>query len=206
MKSKKGERISNSVSIISGLILMVTVVSYFVIIPASVTLHVGDDCDRVNEIGRYGYIKTRFSLRNSGGITSSAFRIGPDNYYILISHNDRIVEMTHFRHERPAQGGYGERHDEKEVESFTVKRPSPSPFFIGIAILGVTGYLLIRSRYTSIVLYSILILFVIVMVFCYSDLADTFAVQPMLVAVGWLAAPILGHSIAHNRKPDIELA
>lgn len=205
MKSKNGVRIMNAVSIISGLMLIATVVSYFAIIPVSVTVHVGDDGDRVHEIGRYGYIKTRFSIKNRRDagdepLQPSTFWIWPDDYHLMIWHNGKIDSMEYFRIERPVPPNRrGEWYDHKEVDSFTVDRPSPGPFFRGIAILGGTGYLLKRFPRTSIALYAILILFVILMVVCYSTLAETFAIQPMLVAVGWLTAPILGRSMTHHR-------
>ena len=50
-----------------------------------------------------------------------------------------------------------------------------------------------------IALYVILILFVILMAASSSALAETFAILPLLVGVGWLATPILGRSIASNQ-------
>ncbi|MDB4370975.1 hypothetical protein N9Z44_02625 [Mariniblastus sp.] len=201
----------NAVSIISALIVMATIISYFAVTPASTTIHVGDDGDRVNEIGRYGYVKSIFSLRHNEDtdgkpLRPSAFSIGPDGYHLLIWRNDKIDSMTHFRHERSVPNTYGDWHDVNEVDSFTVDRPSPIPFFVGIAVLGVAGYVLKRFRRTIIVLYALAVLFVTLMIVGISTLAETFAIIPMLIGIGWLAAPILGRSLANNRQPPAELA
>ena len=119
----------NAVSIISALIVIATVISDFTFIPASTTVHVGDDGSRVNEIGRYGYGKSIFSLRhnkdaNGIPLQPSAFLIGPDGYHLLIWHNDKIDSMTHFRHEQPVPNTYGEWHDiKKSIRLLSIDLP-----------------------------------------------------------------------------------
>ncbi|MEQ1904530.1 MAG: hypothetical protein ABL888_10120 [Pirellulaceae bacterium] len=201
----------NAVTIISGSIVIAAAVSIFAILPRTVTINVGDAGSRVDEIGRYGYGKSIFSLapkRDADGnrLEPSAFLIGPDGYHLLIWHNDKINSMTHFRHEQTVPNTYGEWHDIKSVNSFTLDRPSPFPFFVGIAILCIAGYFLQRFRRTSIALYTVLTMFVLLMIAGFSTLAGTFAILPMLVGLGWLAAPILGRSLRNNQQTTAEVA
>lgn len=189
------------VSVVSGLVVIATMLCYFVAIPASTTIRVGDTGYRVNEIGRYGYVKSVFSLSpkyDAAGnrLEPSAFLIDFDGYHLLIWHNDRIDSMTHFRLEQPVTNTYGDWHDVKEMDAFTIHRPSPIPFFVGVLILFAAGFLLKRFRRTSIVLYLFLILLMIVMTIGFSVLAGTIAVLPILVAIGWLAAAVFGNSLA----------
>lgn len=163
-------------------------------------MNVGDAGARVNEIGRLGYGKSIFSLRHMEDadgepLEPSAFLIGPDGYHLLIWHNHRIDSMTHFRHEQSVPGTYGEWHDVKQVETFTVNRPSSLPFFVGVAILGAGGFFLARFRRTSIVSLAVLTLFVVLMVLVSSTLAGTFAVLPMLFGIGWISALVFGQSL-----------
>lgn len=192
----------NVTSGISSLMLIASVISYFALLPASVTVHVGDDTNRVDEIKQYGFIQSKFSvIHEDRSIHPSSFRIGPDAYHLMIWHNDKIVSMTYFRYEgRP--NTYGKWLDVQEMDSFTVHRPSPSPFFYGMAILGVAGFLLKGSRQAAVAWYSVLILFVALMLIRSWTLVEGFAIQPMLVAVGWLTAPIVGRSMTHRRQSD----
>ena len=151
----------NTVTKISGLVVIATIIGFFFLMPSSTTLRVGDNGERVHEIGRYGYGKSIFSLRaprdvDGEPLRPSAFLIGPDGYHLLIWHNDKIDSMTHFRYEQPIPNTYGDWHDIKNVDSFTVARPSPTPFLTGIAILCSAGFLLHRYRRTLIALYFLL--------------------------------------------------
>lgn len=193
----------NVISGISSLILIASVISYFAMLPASVTVHVGDDTKRVDEIERYGYKKSRFNvMREDRSLRPSAFMVGPDACHLMIWHNDKIVSMTYFRPTERRNAWL----DVQEMDSFTVHRPSPSPFFFGMAILGVAGFLLKASRQTAVAWFSVLILFVALMLIRSWARTEGFAIQPMLVAVGWLTAPIFGRSMMHRRQSDANSA
>ena len=201
----------NAATKISASILIAAVVCVYAIFPATTTISVGDAGSRVNEIGRLGYGKSVFSLRHmedADGVTlkPSAFLIGPGGYHLLIWHNERIDSMTYFRHEQPIPNTYGESHDVKQVETFDVKRPSSIPLFIGVVVLGVAGLLLTRFRRTSTALLVILSIFVSLMLFSLSILADTLAILPFLFGVAWIAAFVLGRSIVGRSQTSAELA
>lgn len=185
-------------------IVVAATASIFVLLPPSVTLNVGDPGSRVNQIARYGYGKSIFSLRHmkdAAGVRlePSAFSIGPNGYHLLIWHNDRIDSMRHFRYEQPVPNTYGDWHDNKLVESFTVPRPSVIPYFAGLVIIGLAGFSLARFRRTSIVLFILLLVFVALMVLATSVVAETLAVTPILFATGWVFAALAGRSISGQR-------
>ncbi|QDU11869.1 hypothetical protein [Gimesia aquarii] len=199
-----------TVSIISGSVVIAAAISINTIIPASVTLNVGDDGSCVNKVGSYGYGKSMFSLRpkkdaKGDFLKPSAFWIGPGEYHLLIWHNDRINSMTHFRHEQLAPFTYGEWHDIKQVDTFTVSRPSTMLFFVVTPILAIGGYFLSRFRRTSIALFVLLIFFVFFIVLGFSLIAETIATLPLLAGIGWIAAPIFGSSLALKRNASSEL-
>lgn len=193
-----------AVSIASGVMLMATVVGYFAIVPESITIHVGDDECRVNEIGRYGYVRCHLSVicGDLGGDwrVPSIFFL-PNGRMLSICHGDQIDSISHFRHERPDPNQYGTYHDDVDVDSFTLERPR-YPFLSRIAIFGITGYLLKRFPRVFLSLYAILILCLMVWILRLSTVSETVALLPMLVAVGWLTSPIFGHTVTFRRYLD----
>ena len=89
--------------ILAGILVAITLAIVFAI-PTSVTLNVGDDGNRVHEVGRYGYGKSIFSLAPSNDedgarLYPSAFSIG-GGWHLLVMHNHRINSMTHFGYEQ----------------------------------------------------------------------------------------------------------
>ncbi len=193
----------NAVSIASGLILIATAVGYFAIVPESITIHVGDDGSRVNEIGRYGYTRCRLAIlcrgTNDGILREPSIFYWPDGRMLCICHSDQVDSISHFRHERPDPNQYGQIYDDVDVDSFTVERPR-YPFLSRIAILGVVGYLLKRFPLVSLSLYAVLILCLMVWILRLSTLNETVPGLPMLVTVGWLTAPVFGHSITFRQR------
>ena len=182
-------------------IVVAATVSIFVLLPSSVTLSVGDPGSRVYQISQYGYGKSIFNLRrmeDTDGVRlePSAFAIGPDGYHLLIWHNDRIDSMRYFRYEQPVPNTYRDWHDSKLVETFTVPRPSTIPYFVGMVILGIAGFTLARFRRISIALFIVLLIFVALMVFATSVLANTIAIMPALFATGWVFAALAGRSMS----------
>ena len=185
-------------------IVVAATVSIFALLPTSVKLSVGDPGSRVYQISHYGYGKSIFNFRrmeDADGVRlePSAFTIGPDGYHLLIWHNDRIDSMRHFRYEQPVPNTYGDWHDSKLVETFTVPRPSTIPYFVGMVILGVAGFTLARFRRISIALFIVLLIFVAMMVFATSVLANTIAIMPALFATGWVFAALAGRSMSELR-------
>jgi hypothetical protein len=176
-----------AVATISGITLAATATCFVAVVPASTTIRVGDNADRVNAIGQYGYEQWLFSMRGAKGsipLKHVSFAIGPDSYHLLVRYNAKIHSLTHFRYEQRVPGAYGERHDRKDVESFTVPRPSPGPFVVGVALLVAGGYLLQRFCFIAMALYLALVLCVVLMIVKYSILAGGLAILPVLVGVG----------------------
>ena len=179
-------------------ILVVATVSVFVLLPPSVTLSVGDPGSKVNQIARYGYGKSVFNLgekTDAAGVRldPTAFSIGPNGYHLLIWHNGRIDSMRHFRYEQPVPNTYGDWHDSKLVESFTVPRPSVVLYFVGLMMSGLAGFSLARFRRTFILLLIFLVLTV---------LAVSVAILPVVFAIGWVCAALIGRSVSGHRTPQ----
>ena len=194
----------NAFSKTCAAIVIATTVSIFAVFPRSITLNVGDPGSKVAQIARYGYGKSFFSLRrvvDAEGVRlePSAYAIGPNGYHLLIWHNHRIDSMRHFRYEQPVPNTYGEWHDSKLVESFTVLRPSTIPYFLGLVMIGAAGFFLARFRRVSVVLFILLLVFVTLTVMAVSVVSQKFATMPLLFATGWVFAALAGRSISKHR-------
>ena len=190
---------------LAGILVSITFVIAFVI-PTSVTLNVGDDGNRVHEVGRYGYGKSIFSLapsKDDDGVHlyPSAFSLG-EGWHLLVMHNHRINSMTHFRHEQPVPNTYGEWHEIDDVSSYTVTRPSLLPYFIGLLVLAFTSYVLAGFLRTSRVLFGILVVLLGLFIIGSSLLAETFALLPFLFVAGWLTASLLGNCLRRYTKTN----
>lgn len=199
--------------ILAGILVAITLAIVFAI-PTSVTLNVGDNGNRVHEVGRYGYGKSIFSLAPSNDedgarLYPSAFSIG-GGWHLLVMHNHRINSMTHFRYEQPVPNTYGDWHEVNDVASFTVARPSLLPYFVGLLILAFVSYVLAGYLRTSRVLFGILTLLLVLFVVGSSALAETIALLPFLFAAGWINAALFGNRLRGylntNGEPKPEMA
>ena len=184
-------------------IVIAATAAIFVLFPPSVTLSVGDPGASVNQIARYGYGKSIFSLRSmkdADGVPfePSAFAIGPNGNHLLIWHNKRIDSMRHFRVERSVPNTDGDWRDNKIVDSFTVNRPSLGPYFIGLAIIWLAGFSTARFKRTSIILFTLLLIFVAQWVLITTADAGAFATMPTLIAIGLVFAWLFGRSICRQ--------
>lgn len=181
---------------VSASFLIVATVLLLLFSPAEVTVRVGDEAARVHAIGRMGYPKSRFSLARKADPDGrfpepSAYSIG-GGWHLLIWHKDRIERMTHFRHESLEASGYGEWHEVRQVDSFTVSRRWIGYYFVGLGIATAVGALLgkfPRTFYLLLILYTVFCTIGFIAVSC---LAETFAVDPLLRLVGVVSGAVFG--------------
>ncbi len=196
-------------TLIAVICVAFSTVAIIFLMPARVTIQVGDHSGKVRQIGQYGFGKSFFNLagkRDSDGkeLKPSAISIG-GGWHLLIWHNDHVDSMTHFRHVQVNPNTYGEWHDVNAVQSFTISRPSLIPYFVGVAMTFSVSLLLGRYHAISFILFALLLTFVALMVFVLSTLAETFALLHFLFGVGWISAAMIGY-ITVLPRPKTESA
>lgn len=185
----------------------VTVVIYCVI-PASRVISVGDDISAVRAVEIYGYPRSYFCLSSKAAgfdtpMERVAFCMG-DGWHLLVWHNDRVHRLVHFQYVSRGPHRYGEWIHTRIVESFKVPRPGLLFYFVGLGILFGLGWTTRRFKRIRRIVLGILLFLVVIGNLAFGCLAESVAMLPIFVSIGWVAAFFFGANV--TRIPDTEVS
>lgn len=186
-------------SIVVGILAVAATAILCVVIPASRVISVGDDVSAVRAIEIYGYPKSHFSLSSKAAgfetpMTPVAFSLG-DGWHLLVWHNNRVQRLVHFQYVSRGEHRYGDWIHTRQVKSIEVLRPGLLFYFVGLGVLFGLGLATHRFRTIYRVVLGILLLVVVLGNVAVGGFAESVAMFPICVSLGWGAAFLLGANI-----------
>lgn len=131
-------------SLFCGVALAVNLVLLLVLVPASITLRVGDPVFRTNEVAEFGLHRSypSFSMvldKEGKELTPTVFVIDQKYDIVIWSGESQIRQLVEFRWIQRARVKSEQRLKATDVNSFTIHRPSLVPFLAGSGILLLIG-------------------------------------------------------------------
>ncbi len=185
-------------SIAAGVLILAATVVICLVIPANQVISVGDDASTIRAIELFGYPKSLFSLarrRLADGkpLTPVAFCMD-DGWHLLVWHNERVQFLTHFQYV-PRKHSYGDWIHTRDVESFTIPRPNLLFYFIGLVVLLGIGWATRRLKLIRRIVLGVLLFLVVLGNLVVGCFAESLALFPICVSLGWVAAFLLGANI-----------
>jgi hypothetical protein len=185
-----------TLSIAAGILVATATVVVCFVIPAKCVISVGDDASAVRAVEIYGYPKSHFSLASKAAgfetpMTPVAFSLG-DGWHLLVWHDDRVRRLVHFQYVSRGEHRYGDWIQTRQAKSFEVPRPGLLWYVVGLGVSFGLGWAAHRFRRSYRVAVRILLLLVVLGNVAVGCLAESAALFPISVSLGWIAAFLLG--------------
>jgi hypothetical protein len=184
-------------SIVTGVVMLATTAFLCIVVPANRVIAVGDDASALRAFKFYGYPTTMFSVVpcgvNGRWLTPAFFRLGGE-WHLRVWHDDRIQSITHFLCV-PHEHQYSDFIQNRDMKSFTIPSSSLSPYCVGLAVLLGMGWAAHGSKQARRVGLAILLLLVVLGNLAVARFAESVAMFPVLISIGWVAAFLFGTSV-----------